>query len=491
MTSRTILRRIAMVASRCSAVLLLASSCWLVKLLAQAADPSATRRAGADAALARGDVNEALKQWQLNLVAAEQSGSLDRLGTGQIELAAIYTLRWEFAEASAAVQSAEAAGIAKDPAMQFRADSVEAQFEAATSDFGAARMHLNDAINLAKTSLALGDDHPKTAALYSLLGLVELGNERLEDSSGALTRAAGVLNETYGPDYLESAIARDRYARLLLATGRWNDALQQAAGAIEVARKLGPSTRIELSEALLTHGLINLAAHRYAAAADNLQESLQLTQAIFGGGLRTVPILTALAEVALGRGDAAQSSSLISQALDVYNRNPPLNWIPAVDALRAAARVAAREGRAADAAGLLDRALQIASARLGPDSLLAARVVETRADLALDAGDLTGAEADYRKVLDARQKILTPGNPDVARGATNLALVAARRGSPSVSLEMTYTAAISNITSESGADSLGLIPTLERYATFLRNQKRDQDAAEVDKRIQRIMNSGS
>lgn len=451
---------------------------------AQNAAPDQGWHVAGQAALDRGDLDEAYRQWNQGLIDAQQSGARDRLSSSQLDLATIYTIRWQFLEASAALDSARIPGSSPDAPAQFQADSVAAGYEDATSDLTAAGRDLQDAINLAKTSLALGEDHPKTAALYSLLGLVELQSEQYAKSGEDLQRALGIFSETYGPEHIETTVARDRYARLLLSEGRYNDALQQAARAVETARKLGPAGRLVLGDALLTRGRINLAARRLAAAADNLQESLNVARAVFGNRLRTVPCLTALADLSLERGDVAQSLSLINQVLEMYNGNPVPNWLPAVEALRVGAKVAAQDRRQQDASVFLDRALQMAVAQLGSGSLLAAGVTETRGDLAFDAGDTDRAETDYKQALEARQRLLTPGHPDLARSLTEIAQVSAKRGLPYIAVDPLYKEAINDITLETGNDSFGLIPTLERYAAFLRLQKRDQDAEEWDKKVE-------
>jgi tetratricopeptide (TPR) repeat protein len=439
------------------------------------------------AALDRGDLDEASRQWVLGLIDAQQSGEPDRLSASQLDLATIYTLRWQFPEASAALESARVTESSANAAARFQADFVAAGYEAATSDLAAAGRDLQDAIDLAKTSLALGEDHPKTATLYSMLGLVELQSEQYAKSGEDLRRAVGIFVETYGPEYVETAVARNRYAGLLLAEGRYNDALQQAAGAVDTARKLGPAGRLALGDALLTRGLINLAARRLAAAADNLQESLNVARAVFGNQMRTVPCLTALADLSLERGDLPQGLDLIKQAFEMYNGNPVPNWLPAVEALRVGAKIAARDHRPQDAAAFLDRALQMAIARLSAGSLLAARVTETRGDLAFDAGDTDRAETDYKQASEARQRLLTPGHPDLARSLTDIAQLSARRGLPYIAVDSLFKEAIKNITLETGNDSFGLIPTLERYASFLRLQKREQEAADLDKKVELLV----
>jgi tetratricopeptide (TPR) repeat protein len=451
---------------------------------AQSGAPDQVRHLAGQAALERGDLDEASRQWLLGLNEAQQSGALDRLSSSQLDLATIYTIRWQFPEASAALESARTAKSSADAAVRFQTDFVVAGYEAATSDLAAAGRDLQDIINSAKTSLGLGEDHPKTATLYSLLGLVELQSEQYAKSGDDLQRALGIFSETYGPEHVETAVARDRYARLLLAEGRYNDALQQAARAVDTARKLGPAGRPVLGDALLTRGLINLASRRLAAAADNLEESLNVARAVFGNQLRTVPCLTALADLSLERGDLAQSLNLINQTLEIYNGNPVPNWLPAVEALRVGAKVAARDQRQRDASAFLDRALQMAIARLSSGSLLAARVTETRGDLAFDAGDTDRAETDYKEAMESRQRLLTPGHPDLARSLIEIAQVSAKRGLPSIAVDSLFKEAINNITLETGNDSFGLIPTLERYVSFLRLQKREQDAEEWDKKVE-------
>lgn len=471
------------------AAVLIASLCFSLSTNAvhgQGGASDQERHLAGQAALDRGDLDEAARQWMLGLIDAQQSGSPDRLASSQLDLAIVYTIRWQFPEASAALESARPALSSFGADAKFRADFVTAGYEAATSDFVTATRDLQDAIELAKTSLALGEDHPKTAILYSLLGLVELQSEQYSKANQDLQRALGILMETYGPEHIETAVARDRYALLLFTGGDYNQALQQAARAVDTARKLGPAARAVLGDALLTEGRINLAANRLAAAASDLQESLSVIRAVFGDRPPTVPVLTALAQLSLKRGNIGESSQLIKRATDLYNGDPVPNWLPAVEIFRESAEIAAHDQRPQDVGALIAEALRIATARLGSASLLAARVIETRGDLALDTGDLDRAEADFKQVMETRQRLLTPGHPDVGKGLTEIALVSAKRGLPAIAVDSLYKEAISSITAEHGDDSFSLIPTLEAYSSFLRSQKRDSEAEELDKKVRRM-----
>jgi tetratricopeptide (TPR) repeat protein len=227
-----------------------------------------------------------------------------------------------------------------------------------------------------------------------------------------------------------------------------------------------------------------MAASRLDDVAGNLQESLQIAQSVFGNGLRLIPVLTALADLYLQKGDTTQGWMLINRASEFYKANPPSNWLPATDMLRVSAIAASRRQSAQDAADFLDQALKIAESRLSAGSLLTARIIETRGDLALAAGQPDQAGTEYKRAMAIRQRVLGPGHPDIARGETEIAQLS---GFPAGVVDSVYKDALNSIATENGNDSLGLIPTLEKYISFLRVQKRETDAAEQEKKLGRLM----
>jgi len=454
-------------------------------LCAKGQRPVEDRHAAGQAALDQGDLQKALTEWSFALADAQQGGQSSRLAASQRDLAGLFTTMWRFEDASAALASAktDAAG---DATTQFQIHRIAGELSAATSDLAKANDEIQNAIHMATGTLALGEDHPRTAALYSLLGQVELESEQYAQSNDTLRRAVGVFSETYGPEYVETVVARIRMVRLLLATGRYNEAARQAKRAVDTALKLGPAGRIALGDAWLALGATDLAAHRFDSASNELQHAQVETQAVFGNGLRLVPCLTAYAELYLERGDRSRSLSLASRAWELYQANLPANWLPAVEILRVRARIASGQQSSPDAAAFLDQALNIANRRIHAGSLLAARIIETRGDLAFAAGEIDKAEADYEQAKEARKRMLTPGHPELARSAADSAQVFQRRGNPGVA-ELVYKDAIQSIESETGNDSFGLIPTLQSYASFLRLEKREREAVEVESRIRRLM----
>jgi tetratricopeptide (TPR) repeat protein len=127
-------------------------------------------------------------------------------------------------------------------------------------------------------------DHPHRARALNTLGEVLDSTARFTESYEVLVVALQMRERMLGADHPETAITRLRLGTTLLALGRGDEAVQQAARAVEAVR-----TRPEplLLAALLSElGGIHLDLKHYDEARAAYQESLEIGQRVNPGGIR-------------------------------------------------------------------------------------------------------------------------------------------------------------------------------------------------------------
>jgi tetratricopeptide (TPR) repeat protein len=113
-----------------------------------------------------------------------------------------------------------------------------------------------------------------------------------------------------------------------------------------------------------------------------------------------------------------------------------------------------------------------------------AEILEARGDARLSS-DVDKAENDYRQAMAYRQSKLPESHPDIARSLIDVARVYDQRREPDLA-ESFYKRAIQTLESAVGNDSFILIPPLQSYETFLRLQKRSEEADGIEDRISRL-----
>jgi tetratricopeptide (TPR) repeat protein len=457
-------------------------------------------RDGGQVAFVNGDFAVAEQQWVAAYNEARTLGvKTEAFTESQRNLAALYSMMWRFDEAGAMLRDAgammKAAG--REPSEDWQMLLTAGRLELAESDFTQASPDLASALRM--ISANFGEDHPQTAEAYLCLGTLEREQEMLNDAAENLHKAAGILSESSGAPSAAAAHARAEWSRLLVAQARYVDAVDQARRAVDLARKADPPSgrvtydkgktyfrsqlgRIALGDSLLALGEAYAAQGRLDDASIALEQALATNAEVFGEKhLPDVPCLAALAEVSLRLGNSARASQLAMSAESICKQYATPEWLPMARVFLIAAKLSKRPE---ETETLFREAADIATKRAGAHSLLMAEILEARGDARLSS-DVDKAENDYRQAMAYRQSKLPESHPDIARSLIDVARVYDQRREPDLA-ESFYKRAIQTLESAVGNDSFILIPPLQSYETFLRLQKRSEEADGIEDRISRL-----
>jgi Tfp pilus assembly protein PilF len=439
------------------------------------------REAG-QAALDRGDLPRAELQWVSALDPANIGGRNDRLAASQIDLAGLYTIEGRLFEAQALLRDAQTSlqRAGTDSTSDYAWLMAAGQLHIESSEFSQADGELNSALKAARSGF--GPDHPRTAAAYSALGELKLREYAPAEAADSLRLAAGILAEIYGPRNAAVVEAQARQARLLLMRGRYVESAAMARPAVDAAEKMGPAGGLCLPDALLALGLADAALGRSGDATVALSRAVTKGAEVFGRGLRLPRYYTALADATLATGQPSRAGEIAAVALSLAKSDPMPDWLPEAEALATAARIAIALQKSPEAGTDLQQALAIAGKRLGPDNLFLADLMELRGDLYLSLKDMNSASGYYRQALASRENKLTPGHPDVARSLVDMARMYQAQNQPDTAESM-YLKAIRLLENAWKNDCFCLVPTLQSYEGFLRQQNRTREAQDIGDRV--------
>jgi tetratricopeptide (TPR) repeat protein len=438
------------------------------------------------AALDRGDLAGAEKQWGAAETEARNLGTKSpQFLEGHLNLARLYTLEWRFPEATAFLD--EVAKLSPAAASDWQTLAIRGRLEKAESNLPLAEKDLDAALTI--VTRTLGADHPKTAEVLSALGDVRRERDAFSTAEDNLRRAVGILAETTGLPGLDTVEARLGAARLMFDGGSYSNTQREALADADTAQKAGGLARAALGDCLTTLGEAYAALGQTEFARSSLERALEGNTSVFGPqSLRSIPALTALADLAASTGEAGTASPLLDRADAIFKANPQPDWLPRAQALLVSAKVALAAKRLDAAEMALAQAREIASRKLGEGSLFMAQVLEVRGDLRLESGNadrIDRAEADYRAAMTARERLLPANHPDLARSFADLGRIYQLRGQY-VTADDFYKKPLQMLDRVAGNDGFALIPTLQKYENFLRDQGRTSDARGIQERIERL-----
>lgn len=329
--------------------------------LGDSADAVDALEALRSSAQSRGDLRQLRAAANSLGIARMQSGDLDAAG-------ALFAQALDSARASGDPLAAASAQLNLSIVARRRGDLVEArrQAEAALAEYPRA-----------------GIAHPSGQALNTL-AQVALAERRYEEAGDLLRRAIGAFRLI--GDRRNEAVALNASSRLARQEGDLDRAVALAGQALAMHRLLGE--RRNLIPALTNLSRLSQENLDLAAAERHAEEAREAAERL-GEAPMLADALRRLAEVRLAQHRLDDAAEAAGKAVDAY----PAAGEPrgAGTALLLLADVARRSGDAPAAAGFADRAAALASGH--SDRLLLSMVEAFRARLALDAGDIAGAEA--------------------------------------------------------------------------------------------------
>jgi serine/threonine-protein kinase len=263
---------------------------------------------------------------------------------------------------------------------------------------------------LATRETRLGPNHPDVAEALSSLGLVLRRQGKSVEAERDLRRAVAIDESTLG-DAAPVALVLDRLALVLDDEGRLTEAEKVARRAVDIARRrLGPH-HVDTARAVGRLGIVLSEKGDYAAAEPLIKEALDTRRLKFGPDHPTVALWREQwANLLRDRGDLAEAERVYREALAGAGTLGDEHY--EVASIRAnLAELLIEQGRLEEAGGLFARSFEVRD-RLQHDGLFALASREGVARVAAARGDVAGAEATLRQVLEARRRSgLPPGLP--------------------------------------------------------------------------------
>lgn len=254
-----------------------------------------------------------------------------------------------------------------------RAFQMDAQWQRAEACF-------RDALELDR--LALGEDHPATAAIISNLAYLLQDTNRLEEAEPLFRRALEVEEKSRGANHPEVATALNNLAELLANTNRIDEAVQLQRRSLAIFEK--------------SYG----ADHpRVAAALNNLARLFQLTNHF------------------------DEAEELYRRALVIDGKSYGPDYPEAATYVSNLAGLLTATNRLAEAEPLYRRVLASNERSYGPDHPDVATALNNLAALLAATDRFEEAEPLYRRALAIDEKSYGPDHPGLATDLNNLALL--------------------------------------------------------------------
>ena len=302
-----------------------------------------------------------------------------------------------------------------------------------------------------------GGEHPETAvALHNLAGL-RSAQERYEEAETLYARAARIYAEAFGPDDPRAAGEYYWLGQCLFREGKYEEAERAYLDALaRLERALGPDDA-SLAEPLLRLGHLRYYVGRYAEAEAPFARALRLRERAHGpGDPLTARALMRLADLYHhGAGVEGDAEHFYRRAVRIVERVQAGTKYHAECVYRLALFLAER-GRAEEAGPLFERALELVAAAPDPQEW--------------DARWMRGGYADFLRAA--------------GRGEEAAAVEAQTSGADAY--EDALRAGIKRREATHGPDHPLTAEALYRLANVLRFDGRDEEAAQLYRRARAV-----
>jgi tetratricopeptide (TPR) repeat protein len=273
----------------------------------------------------------------------------------------------------------------------------------------------------------LGKNDPATLSAQWLMAGVLRNVDQLPRATllaeDVLERRRRVLGETH-PDTAKSL---SQVGGLLYAAGRYSEADQPLAQAINLLRELEPTDRNLLALTLFNKATSSYFQGRLGEAEQGYRESAALWAALYGPDHRdALTAQMALARVLRQQGKDAEAMVLLRHVFDV--RTAAGGDTPErIEALRAIGDALSVHGEHAEAIARLIEAEQMALRLYGEKHEMPQQTRVLLGHAYLEAGDTQNAAAVTELALASLRSLHPDGHPDVARTEGALARIELRQ----------------------------------------------------------------
>ncbi len=237
--------------------------------------------------------------------------------------------------------------------------------------------------------------------------------------------AKRIDSELAGQPALQATML-DNIGRAYTALGMYDQAEPLLHHAYDIRRRTSGEDSLETASTLDAWATTLRLENQYERAEPLFRQSLAIREKKLGGDdLVVADSLADLGECLYWEDHIPEAELILRRALAIYRRSDP----NAGDSPRVyLAWVLERKGSYPEAAQLLREAVDIDKRTKGPDSPDYLNSLHNFAGSLIDAGDLDGAEAADRKVLEGRTRVSGENHPDLYYPLNNLGYILLEKG---------------------------------------------------------------
>ncbi|WP_291984314.1 tetratricopeptide repeat protein [Luteitalea sp.] len=249
-----------------------------------------------------------------------------------------------------------------------------------------------------------GRDDPRTIRPRLALALLRIDQARLDEGRTLVDHALALARRHHPLDSVEVAVATSALGKLLVADGRYAEAIPLLESAAATLAAAPPGA--EMSEALgdLANGLYYVG--RIDESRDVNQRALDLDRRVFGPRHPHVGVdLFNLGNIALDRAEYLAAERLFREAVAISGAWYGPGHPKAAANTLMLGRALAYQGRLGEAAPLYERALATLRDVYGDDHIRVGGALSLMGDLARERGDLATARTRFERaatILKAR-----------------------------------------------------------------------------------------
>jgi len=318
----------------------------------------------------------------------------------------------------------EAKGLFENALLALRPEeSAAAWIQEALAETAAADNDYEGATAAHRRALAIREKHdedglPAARSLYEIARIV-LKTGRLDDAEESLRRCLAI-REKACPGSLEVAACLSTQGVVAAHRGRMEQAEKLYLRALEIRETIAPGSR-HVADSLNHLGIVAYSRGDLAAVEDYFRRALDIYRRVMPDSTRLATIVGNLGVVARTRGDLAKAESFYRDALRILERKAP-EGPEAARTLNNMGIVYYHRRNYEEAESFFLRALEIRD-RIQPESLQAARSIHSLGDVAFARGDLAAAAERYGRALKIEEEE-APGSMQCAETLSNLGVVA-------------------------------------------------------------------